>query len=216
MNFRMLIVAALTLWTPMGSFAMAQNLDTLPAPTGLEDTALDELDPRDPNIDSILDQMDREYSERTGQSPFLPDFSDSVPQFYGGCYRLSCEVYIRIIKSEQRAYLYIHGRPEAEWLVSTGRAGYTTPDFDRHPNGRIYERYDSKAYPGGDYMGMGNMPYAVFIQGGYAIHGTGQSNWPYLGQRASHGCIRLHPDNAKIFNRLVRANGIANTWITVE
>jgi lipoprotein-anchoring transpeptidase ErfK/SrfK len=60
------------------------------------------------------------------------------------------------------------------------------------------------------------MPYAVFIRGGYAIHGTGQSNWPNLGKTASHGCIRLHPDNAFIFNRFVRAVGVAQAWVSVE
>jgi lipoprotein-anchoring transpeptidase ErfK/SrfK len=60
------------------------------------------------------------------------------------------------------------------------------------------------------------MPYAVFIEGGFAIHGTMRSNWKYLGQRASHGCVRLHPDNAFIVNRLVRQYGVENTWIQVD
>ncbi|QLH48282.1 MAG: L,D-transpeptidase [Bacteroidota bacterium] len=36
-----------------------------------------------------------------------------------------------------------------------------------------------------------------------------------MGKKASHGCIRLHPDQAKIFFELVRKVGIENTWITV-
>jgi len=60
------------------------------------------------------------------------------------------------------------------------------------------------------------MPYAVFISGGYAIHGTTRGNWSRLGKPASHGCIRLHPDNGQIFNVLVRRNGISNVWITVN
>lgn len=70
--------------------------------------------------------------------------------------------------------------------------------------------------PGGDYNGLGNMPYAVFIRGGYAIHGTVKSNWSKLGTPASKGCIRLHPDNGFIFNRLVRASGVALAWVSVE
>jgi hypothetical protein len=53
-------------------------------------------------------------------------------------------------------------------------------------------------------------------RGGFAIHGTGRGNWRKLGNKASHGCIRVHPDNALIFNRLVRENGIKNVWITVQ
>jgi len=60
------------------------------------------------------------------------------------------------------------------------------------------------------------MPYAVFIEGGYAIHGTTRGNWSNLGRVASHGCIRLHPDNGQIFNVLVRRNGIRNVWVTVN
>lgn len=70
--------------------------------------------------------------------------------------------------------------------------------------------------PGGDYNGLGNMPYAVFIRGGYAIHGTIAANWSKLGTPASKGCIRLHPDNGFIFNRLVRASGVAQAWVSVE
>ena len=93
---------------------------------------------------------------------------------------------------------------------------FPTPYMDQNPNGRIYDRYTSVTNPGGDYNGLGNMPYAVFIRGGYAVHGTTRGNWPNLGKPASKGCIRLHPDNGFIFNRLVRSYGIYRTWITVE
>ena len=99
-----------------------------------------------------------------------------------------------------------------------------TPNFDKHPDGRIYNAYTSTKFPGGNYIvtvngkkvGLGNMPYAVFIRGGFAIHGTGTGNWPKLGRVASHGCIRIHPDNARLFNALVRQYGVSNTWITVH
>ena len=65
-------------------------------------------------------------------------------------------------------------------------------------------------------MGMGNMPYVVFIRGGYAIHGTTPGNFAKLGTPASHGCIRLHPVNARIFYELVKLTGLADTWITVK
>lgn len=178
-----------------------------------------ELNPFDPNIEQILDQMDQDYINETGKSPYLPGFNadDMVPEFFAnGCYRLSCSVYIRVIKSRQEAYLYINGRLSYEWKVSTGAPGHGTPDFDRHPNGRIYDKYTSTKYPEGDYRGLGNMPYAVFIEGGFAIHGTTEGNIRRLGSRASHGCIRLHPENGRIFNRLVRQYGIRDTWITVE
>jgi lipoprotein-anchoring transpeptidase ErfK/SrfK len=36
-----------------------------------------------------------------------------------------------------------------------------------------------------------------------------------LGRPASHGCVRLHPDNARIFFSLVREVGQQNTLISI-
>lgn len=173
----------------------------------------DEIDPFDPNIENVLQEFDGMYEEQTGEVPFLNSMLFGVGN---GCYRQSCGVYARVSLAEQRMYLYVDGYLQNTFLVSSGAAGHGTPSFDKHPDGRIYNRYTSSKYPQGDYRGLGNMPYAVFISGGFAIHGTTEGNFRYLGRRASHGCIRLHPDNAYIFNRLVRQYGIANTWITVQ
>jgi lipoprotein-anchoring transpeptidase ErfK/SrfK len=43
------------------------------------------------------------------------------------------------------------------------------------------------------------MPYAIFYSGHYAIHGTDQIS--RLGRPASAGCVRLHPDNARVLFR---------------
>jgi L,D-transpeptidase catalytic domain len=42
---------------------------------------------------------------------------------------------------------------------------------------------------------MSPMPHSLFFRGGYAIHGTGAIR--QLGRPASHGCVRLHPANAR-------------------
>lgn len=174
-------------------------------------------DPRDPNINEILSVYDKYYESETGRSPWLNGANpNDLYTPIGGCWRDSCAVYIHVSKIQQHAYLFVDGQLFGQWAVSTGQRGYGTPDFDRHPNGRIYERYSSKKYPGGDYNGLGNMPFAVFIEGGFALHGTPRGNWSKLGRRASHGCIRMHPNNAEIFNHLVRQAGIEQTWITVS
>lgn len=117
---------------------------------------------------------------------------------------------------EQRLYLYEDDELIAKWKVSTGAKGHTTPKGKWSPDAdRIYKKYSSKKYPGGDYKGLGNMPYAVFYNRGFAIHGTGTGNWKYLGQPASHGCTRVHPDNAAIFNNLVKAHGPQNVLIEI-
>lgn len=178
---------------------------------------IEDLNPFDPNIEETLKELDRVYEEETGRSAHLPDYT-GMDELLGlaSCYRSSCPIWIRIHRGSQSFALYVYGNTQRTGLVSTGMPGYGTPAFDKHPDGRIYDRYTSTKYPGGDYMGLGNMPYAVFIAGGFAVHGTPQGNWSKLGKRASHGCIRMHPDNAYVFNRLVRQYGIRNVWITVD
>jgi hypothetical protein len=56
------------------------------------------------------------------------------------------------------------------------------------------------------------MPYSIFFDGGYAIHGSYEIS--HLGSPASHGCIRLHPDNAAVLFKLVKAN-MKDTQIVV-
>jgi hypothetical protein len=174
----------------------------------------DAYDPADPNINKVLEAYDQYYETLTGKSPHLPGSGDLLSRI-SGCYRDSCIVWAHVSKKDQRLYLYINGVHQGTWKTSTG-LGNLTPNFDRPPNGRIYDAYSSKKHPGGDYKGLGNMPYAVFIEGGYAIHGTPKANWKHLGRKASHGCIRIHPDYAEYFNQVVREFGIDNVWITVN
>lgn len=180
---------------------------------------MDDLNPFSKEIDQQLQKIDELYFQQTGHSGFsdsMTEWEIFAPNILNNCNRTSCKVWAYVNKTKQRLYLYIDGQHVETWKVSTGASGYETPNFDRHPNGRIYDAYSSIKFPGGDYNGLGNMPYAVFIQDGFAIHGTGEGNWKNLGKKASHGCIRLHPNYAYKFNRLVRQNGIYQVWITVS
>lgn len=174
----------------------------------------DTLNPRSPNIEKILKQLDADYEKITGKSAHL--YVGPLDDFFGHCYRNSCRIWADVDLSTQRLYLYKDGVLTYTWKTSTGREGFETPDFDTHPDGRIYDRHTSPKYPEGDYNGLGNMPFAVFVDGLYAIHGTTKGSWGNLGSPASHGCIRLHPDNGQIFNVLVRRHGVRNVWVTVN
>jgi lipoprotein-anchoring transpeptidase ErfK/SrfK len=129
--------------------------------------------------------------------------------------QINARVWARISKQKQLLKLYIDGELVDSFKVSTGDKKHETPAFDLRPSGPIFNKYTSKKFPGGNYNGLGNMPYVVFIKGGFAVHGTTKGNIPKLGKKASHGCVRLHPDNAKIFNEVVKALGIENTWVTI-
>lgn len=58
------------------------------------------------------------------------------------------------------------------------------------------------------------MPYAVFFNGGYAVHGTYELK--RLGRPASHGCVRLEPRNAATFFSMTSEAGLKNTRIVIS
>ncbi|KGF69717.1 ErfK/YbiS/YcfS/YnhG family protein [Hoeflea sp. BAL378] len=109
--------------------------------------------------------------------------------------------------STQEMQVRLDGRTLETWPVSTGRPGYGTPKGD-FPVIRLAAKWYSRKYDNAP------MPYSVFFRGGYAIHGTTEIS--KLGRPASHGCVRLHPDNARILFNLVRQHGAANTRISIH
>jgi hypothetical protein len=133
-----------------------------------------------------------------------------------GCKEKECLLFVEIVKSVQTMFVYLDGTLIDSFAVSTGMLKFETPVMNIRPHGPLFTKYKSKKFPGGNYMGLGNMPYAVFIRGGYAIHGTTRRNFKKLGTKASHGCVRLHPVNAKIFYELVKRIGINYTWVTIR
>ncbi|MBX3022995.1 MAG: L,D-transpeptidase [Bdellovibrionales bacterium] len=138
------------------------------------------------------------------------------------CKGKQCPLFVHVSIPEQLMYVYQNGEPVVAYQVSTGLDGYDTASYSGHPvAGRIYERYSSKKFPGGNYIdengrGLGNMPYAMFFYGGYAIHGTPTSNWAHIGREASHGCVRMYPHQAKELNRMVRQLGVENVWFFID
>jgi lipoprotein-anchoring transpeptidase ErfK/SrfK len=85
-----------------------------------------------------------------------------------------------------------------EWPVSTARKGYYTPSGSFRPYSLQTMHY-SKKYDNSP------MPYSIFFTGGFAIHGTPHVG--NLGRPASHGCVRLHPSNARtLFSIVSRDN----------
>src|SRR6266498_4703806 len=115
-------------------------------------------------------------------------------------------VVINVDKSSQKMSVEVDGEPRYEFAVSTGRAGYGTPNGTYHPQ-RLEREWFSKEYYDSP------MPYSIFFSRGYAIHGSYEIR--RLGGPASHGCIRLHPSNAAKLFALVKEEGAGNTKIVV-
>jgi len=116
------------------------------------------------------------------------------------------QVIARIDLSEQTMHIYVGEKLEYVFKVSTGRKGYGTPT-GRWNAAWLSPKHRSKKYNNAP------MPWSVFFTGGYAVHGT--TDIKRLGRPASHGCVRLHPDNAKTFYQLVQKSGKENTLIAI-
>ncbi|MBZ9756011.1 L,D-transpeptidase [Mesorhizobium sp. ESP6-5] len=115
-------------------------------------------------------------------------------------------VVARVSLSQQVMEVSVDGRPTFAWKVSTGDRAHVTPTGSFKPT-RMHEMWYSKKYDNAP------MPHSVFFSGGYAVHATYAIK--RLGQPASHGCVRLHPDNAADFYQLVETFGAANTSIVI-
>ena len=129
--------------------------------------------------------------------------------FFGipaGTDRANAEVVVAINKSKQRMTVLVDGVEQHVWKVSTGLGG-GPPSGTYHPE-RLERRWFSHKY------GMSPMPHSIFFHEGYAIHGTIYVS--RLGNKASHGCVRLHPANAATLFDLVRTQGMSATTIVVS
>jgi lipoprotein-anchoring transpeptidase ErfK/SrfK len=85
-----------------------------------------------------------------------------------------------------------------QWRISSGALGHETPRGTYRPTA-LYPMVYSYKY------GNEPMPHSIFFHGQYAIHGTIEVD--ALGRPASHGCIRLSPDDAAILYSLVSREG---------
>jgi lipoprotein-anchoring transpeptidase ErfK/SrfK len=103
--------------------------------------------------------------------------------------RAEASVIVHIDRSRQKMEVVVDGEPRFPWRVSTARRGYITPPGTYHPE-MMAVRWFSRRYYNSP------MPHAIFFHGGYAIHGT--YDIAQLGGPASHGCVRLDPQNAAI------------------
>ena len=98
-------------------------------------------------------------------------------------------VLVTIDKSIQQMTVEVDGRPLYQWLVSTGKAGYDTPN-GKFKAFRMERDHFSKEWD------EAPMPFSIFFtQKGHAIHGS--LDVRRLGTPASHGCVRLLPENAE-------------------
>jgi hypothetical protein len=117
------------------------------------------------------------------------------------------DVLIAIDKSQQQMTVTVDGEARHVWPVSTGRRSYDTPAGEFQPF-RMERHHFSREWDDAP------MPYSIFFtQEGHAIHGSYEVR--RLGTPASHGCVRLAPENAATLFALVKQHGVKNARVTL-
>lgn len=120
----------------------------------------------------------------------------------------------------QTIQVYQNGKFLSSYLTSTGTekmklttAGNkyvaTTPTGYFRPK-KAYREYQSFTFKGAP------MTYAVFFNGGIAVHSTSRDHYAELGMRASGGCARMKLEQAKELNELIRSTGDGTTKLLDE
>jgi hypothetical protein len=119
----------------------------------------------------------------------------------------SSAILVQIDKTSQRMTVSQDGRALYTWPVSTGKRGYATPSGS-YKAFRMEKDHFSKEWDDAP------MPNSIFFTKiGHAIHGT--YDVKRLGTPASHGCVRLSPQNAATLYAMVQADGVLNTQVVL-
>jgi lipoprotein-anchoring transpeptidase ErfK/SrfK len=117
-------------------------------------------------------------------------------------------VLVVIDKPTQEMKVFIDGVERYTWEVSTGLRGYDTPS-GKYTARSMNEIWYSKQWDDAP------MPHAIFFtKKGHAVHGTNETK--NLGKPASHGCVRLAPEHARILFALVKEKGLEDTEIVLN
>ena len=120
----------------------------------------------------------------------------------------SAQVLVAIDENSQEMTVSVDGQPQYVWPVSTGVSRYATPTGTYTPF-RMEPDHFSKEWDDAP------MPHSIFFTPlGHAIHGT--EHVANLGRAASHGCVRLAPEDAATLYSLVEEAGMANTKVVIN
>ena len=109
--------------------------------------------------------------------------------------------------SEQTMKVRLDGELAYQWPVSTARNGMHTPRGDYGVQW-LSEFHKSSLYNNAP------MPYSIFFNGNFAIHGT--TDVVSIGTPASAGCVRLIPDDAAVLFAAVKTVGTDNVSIKIK
>jgi hypothetical protein len=138
----------------------------------------------------------------TGSAPQTGSTAHTSGKAFGA------KIVVAIDKPTQQMTVFVGNLERYRWKVSTGLRSYDTPT-GRYTARSMNEIWYSREWDDAP------MPHAIFFtKKGHAIHGTKETQ--RLGRPASHGCVRLAPDNARTLFALVKQIGLKNTEIVLS
>src|SRR5215216_1921401 len=115
------------------------------------------------------------------------------------------KVAISIDKDNQQMTVAVDGVETYRWPVSSGLPSYETPNGSFRAFRMELDHYSKE-------FDEAPMPHSIFFtKTGHAIHGS--FDVKNIGRPASHGCVRLQPENAAKLFALVQAEGVLNTTV---
>ncbi len=118
----------------------------------------------------------------------------------------SPSIVVTISVPRQEMRVVVDGVETYVWPVSTARPGAITPAGTFKVQ-LLSANHFSRLFNNAP------MPFAIFYDGHYAIHGTTATYM--LGRPASMGCTRLHTDNAKKLFEMVQKRGQKSLQVVV-
>ncbi len=125
-----------------------------------------------------------------------------------GLQAADANILVAVDKSRQMMTVSKDGQTLYQWPVSTGRRGYDTPNGTFRAF-RMEKDHFSKEWDDAP------MPNSIFFTKiGHAIHGYLDTK--NIGRPASHGCVRLSPEHAKVLYAMVEKDGVLNTTVTLS
>jgi lipoprotein-anchoring transpeptidase ErfK/SrfK len=151
------------------------------------------------------------FSAPNGQSPAIPvDASPPSPApapTPKAVESSASKILVLIDKLTQTMRVLVDNLERYSWDVSTGLRAYDTP-VGTYAARSMHKIWYSKQWDDAP------MPHAIFFtRKGHAIHGTEDTQ--KLGRPASHGCVRLAPENARTLFALVKETGLENTGVVL-
>ncbi len=153
-------------------------------------------------------------TQSTDLSPQVEPFTaEQIFDAYGVDVYAEFPVVIVINKNFQTATVYQNGYQVNSFLVSTGRERWETAKSGRQyftstPSGWFAPQSYVRNHWSNTWAAL--MEYAIFFNGGVALHATTPDHYKELGHTASGGCVRMYKDDAAWFWNLSLANKTAN------